>query len=106
MKDLEERLDNLCDRYAGLRTEAVELLKERIRNFGPVHDDDGIVKTTFYGDGYFTAEVTGVFIDKNGTMWVETEEYNYDEHDDVFTHDTWLDILCAVIGNSTLCPRT
>lgn len=102
MKDLEERLDKVCDRYVKQRIEVIEILKERIRKFGPVHDEDGIVKTTFYGDGYFIAEVTGVFIDKNGTLWVETDEYNYDEHDDVFTHDTWLDISCAVIGNSTI----
>lgn len=102
MKELEERLDKACDQYVKLRIEVIETLKERIRKFGPVHNEEGIVKTTFYGDGYFLAEVTGVFIDKNGTLWVETDEYNYDEHDDVFTHDTWLDISCAVIGNSSI----
>ena len=94
----QDRLDELCASYGALRFRLRLFLKEYIKKFGAVKSKKSIVETSFYGDGYFKADVYGVFIDKDGCMWVELEDCAYDEGSDLFTHDTWLDLACAIVG--------
>ena len=97
-KSYVECLDEICDLYGRLRMQARSLLKEYIKEFGPVKSEGSIVETSFYGDGYFQADVYGIFVDKNDCLWIELEDCAYDEDSDLLTHDTWLDLACAIIG--------
>lgn len=59
------------------------------------------METTFYGDGYYTAEIHRVTIDeKDDELIIETDGGEVREFDGDFTNDTLLDILCSVIGNA------
>jgi hypothetical protein len=97
-KIYQESLDGICTAYAELRLQVRTLLKEYIKKFGKVKSEESIVNTSFYGNGYFQADVYGVFIDKNDCLWIELEDCAYDEESDLLTHDTWLDLACAIIG--------
>ena len=87
------------------KKEALDLLKVYIHEHGEIdwtEDEDSQIETTFYCDGYFTAKVIRVSVDEERGLVVYTDQYDYDEFSDAFTNDTLFDILCAVIGNSSI----
>lgn len=104
MKDLEVRLKKISDHVWQEKEAAIELLKDYIRQHGDIDwtDESPTIETTFYGDGYYTAEIRRVFLDdEDDSLIIETSLGFVCEYDGGYTNDTILDILCAVIGNST-----
>ena len=105
MKHFDCRLSYLTDRQRKVKQESLELLKDYIKEHGEIdwtEDEDSQIETTFYCDGYFTAKVLRVCVDEERGLVVDTDQYEYDEYSDAFTNDTLPDILCAVIGNSSI----
>ena len=87
------------------KKEALDLLKVYIHEHGEIDwtdDEDFQIETTFYCDGYFTAKIIRVSVDEERGLVVYTDQYDYDEYSDAFTSDTLFDILCSVIGNSSI----
>lgn len=105
MKELQERLGKVNDHVRREQEEAIKLLKDYIREYGEIDwtDNPARIETTFYGNGYFTAEVIRVLLDdEDGTLIIETSEGWSCEFDGEYTNDTILDILCCVIGNDKI----
>lgn len=107
MKNFESRLSCITDHIRLQKQESIGLLKDYIRKYGPIewNEEYESVETTFYGDGYYTADVTGAYIDENDALILQTSHGEVDEHDGDFTNDTILDILCSVIGNHSVVER-
>ena len=105
MELFQKELNEICAEQGALKVQAKDLLKEYIREFGPVSTDFGIVETSFYNNGYFTAEVYGVRIDSDDNLCLEFEESEFREDDDWSTADTWLDLANAIIGNHEACQE-
>ena len=102
---MEARLNALCARNGEVKRDALKLLKDYIRKHGEIDWTEDAVKmgTTFYGDGYYTAEIRKVSIDENvDELVIETDGGEVREFDDGITNDTILDILCSVIGNASV----
>lgn len=98
---MEERMYYVTEHQRKIKQDALELLKDYIRQHGEIdwtEDEDVRIQTTFYCDGYFTAMVSRVYIDDERGLVVDTDEFDYDEYSDAFTNDTLLDILCAVLN--------
>lgn len=111
MKKLELRLKEIQKRISEEYWKAIELLKDYIRRYGEIdwsEDYDSRIESVFCsGDEvYFKEEIVRVWVGDDGWLYIQTGEYEYNEHAHMFCTDTILDILCAVVGNSTLCPRT
>lgn len=105
MKDLEIRLQKVCDHVRQEKEAAIELLKDYIRQHGEIDwsDESCPIETTFYGDGYYTATIKRVLLDDdNETLIIDTDLGFVCEHDGDYTNDTILDILCSVIGNTSV----
>lgn len=110
MKKLELKLKKIQNRISEEYWNAIALLKEYIRKNGEIDWSDGCdsrIESVFYGDGegYFKEEIVRVRIGYNGWLYIQTGEYEYNEYDHMFCTDTILDILCSVIGNSTIQQR-
>ena len=105
MKELEAKLNALCHRNGKVKRAALKLLKDYIRKCGEIDwtDEEFNIETTFYEDGYYTAEIIKVSIDEeNDELVIETDGGEVREFDGDFTNDTILDILCSVIGNKSV----
>ena len=105
MKEMEARLNALCFRNGKVKRAALKLLKDYIRKYGEIDwtEEECKIETTFYGDGYYTAEIHRVSIDeKDDELIIGTNIGNVCEFDGDFTNDTLLDILCSVIGNASV----
>lgn len=107
MEELELKLKEISNRISEEYRRAIELLKEYIRQYGEIdwsEDYDSRIESVFYGDseGYFKEEVIRVWIGYNNRLYIQAGEYEYNEYDHMFCTDTILDILCAVIGNSSI----
>ena len=105
MKEMVEKLNVLCDRNRKVNRAALKLLKDYIRKYGEIDWTEDAVKmeSTFYGNGYYTAEIRKVSIDeKDDELVIETDGGVVGEFDGDFTNDTILDILCSVIGNASV----
>ena len=105
MKEMVEKLNVLCDRNRKVNSAALKLLKDYIRKCGEIDwtDEEFNIETTFYEDGYYTAEIIKVSIDEeNDELVIVTDGGVVGEFDGYFTNDTILDILCSVIGNASV----
>lgn len=104
-KNYENCLYYVTDYLSKFKKEALDLLKQYIRENGEIdwgEDEDSQIETTFYCDGYFTAKVFRVYVDEERGLVIVTNQFDYDEYSDAFTNDTLPDILCSVIGNSDI----
>ena len=103
MKEMEARLNKITDHVRQEEQNAIRLLKDYIRKHGEIDwtDEEFNIETTFYGNGYYTAEIRKVSIDENvDELVIVTDAGVVGEFDGDFTNDTILDILCSVIGNA------
>ena len=108
MKEMEAKLNALCDRNRGVKRAALKQLEDYIRKRGEIDwtENECKVETTFYGNGYYTAEVIKVSIDENVDKLVILTSAGYViDFDGGITNDTILDILCSVIGNASVAER-
>ena len=105
MKKLEARLDEITERMADEKGKQKQLLRDYIQKYGEIDwtEEPFKMETTFYGNGYYTAEVERVWIDeKADELVIDTDLGEVREFDGDYTNDTILDILCAVIGNASV----
>ena len=99
----ENYLNDIAGKVGEQKKRSIELLKNYIRIYGEIGwgKDNDWLTTTFYCNGYVTADVCRVFIN-DGLLTVETEDFFADENTGEFTNDTILDILCSVIERSSI----
>ena len=105
MKKLEARLDEITERMADEKGNQKQLLRDYIQKYGEIDwtEEPFKMETTFYGNGYYTAEVERVWIDEEeDELVIDTDLGEVREFDGDYTNDTILDILCAVIGNASV----
>lgn len=105
MEKLKARLDEITERMANEKGKQKQLLRDYIQKYGEIDwtEEPFKVETTFYGEGYYTAEIERVWIDeKEDELVIDTNIGEVRELDGDYTNDTILDILCAVIGNASI----
>lgn len=105
MKELKERLDKIADCMACEKEKSKQLLKDYIQKYGEIDwiEEQSKIETTFYGVGYYTAEVERVWIDEEeDELVIDTTLGEVRELDGDYTNDTILDILYAVISNASV----
>ena len=105
MEKLEARLDEITECMADEKGKQKQLLRDYIQKYGEIDwtEEPFKVETTFYGEGYYTAEVERVWIDKKeDELVIDTNLGEVREFDGDYTNDTILDILCTVIGNASI----
>ena len=103
-KVFENYLSDITSKVMEQKNRSLELLKNYIRIYGEMDwtDDPCKIETTFYGDGYYTAEIRRVMLDDNdGSLIIDTDLGYVCEHDGDYTTDTILDILCSVVGRNS-----
>ena len=95
----EDYLNDISAQVGKQKKRSIELLKNYIRIYGEIDwgKDGDWLTSTFYCNGYVTADVRRVFV-KDGILTVETDDFFADENTGEFTNDTILDIL-----NSAIC---
>ena len=66
MEKLKARLDEITERMADEKGKQKQLMRDYIQKYGEIDwtEEPFKVETTFYGEGYYTAEVERVWIDK------------------------------------------
>ena len=105
MKEMEARLNKITDHVRQEKRNAIKLLKDYIRKYGEIDwtEEKYKMESTFYGNGYYTAEIHRVSIDEEiDELVIVTDGGVVGEFDGYFTNDTILDILCSVIGNASV----
>lgn len=94
MKEFEVKLSDITENIREQQKMALELLKDYIRENGPMlMDYDDPVETTFFDENYVVEEVKEVYLDDKGYLvWRSTSGLNHERFGG-FSNDTIIDIL-------------